>query len=179
MSEEKLKDSYTALANQSAFEKIYLQYYPLLLVYGKAIVHDEALVEDTIQELFVAFWKKGEDLNTKSSLENYLLVSLRNNLIRKLKANKTVELNMDLAETDTSQNEILDREARLNNLIEKLPARQREVIFLRYFKNKSYQEIADLLGISYQVARNFSYRAIQFLRKNMKSLYSIFLSLTL
>jgi len=161
------------MPESSTFEKIYLHFFPLLMVYGKTITKDEALVQDTIQELFVALWKKGEDLNTKSSLENYLFVSLRNNLIRKIRNIKTVEFDIDMAEKEAIPSELLQREVRLSALIEKLPPRQREVIFLRYFKDKSYQEIADLLGISYQVARNFSYRAIQFLRKHRKKLHSL------
>ena len=135
------------------------------------------MVEDAIQELFVALWEKRVDFNAIQSLENYLLISLRNNLIRSQKKLRTVEITMDVSEPQTPDLTKLDREARLAKLIEKLPTRQREVIFLRYYKNKSYQEIADILGIQYQVARNFSYRAIQVLRKSMKKLSSIVVSL--
>jgi RNA polymerase sigma factor (sigma-70 family) len=146
------------------------------LVYGKTISINEQLIEDTIQELFLKLWQRQENLLIRSSLENYLLVSFRNNLIRKLKTLSTHNLEIDLV--DISESNInIEQEKKLETYLNQLPTRQREVIFLRYYKNKSYQEIAEMLDISYQVARNFSYRAIKFLKKNMKNLYSLMLAL--
>ena len=163
--------------DKKQFEEIYLKYYPMLMVYGRTLSEDKPLIEDTIQELFLTIWQKKNTLLIKSSLDTYLLVAFRNNLIRKLKPQKSNDL--ELEETEEEENEILlAKEEELKVLLEKLPPRQKEVIFLRYYKDKSYQEIADILGISYQVARNFSYRAIKFLKKNMKHLYSVIISLT-
>ncbi|MCR9286157.1 MAG: sigma-70 family RNA polymerase sigma factor [Bacteroidetes bacterium] len=162
--------------DKKQFEEIYLKYYPILLVYGKTISINEQLIEDTIQELFLKLWQRQENLLIRSSLENYLLVSFRNNLIRKLKTLSTHNLEIDLV--DISESNInIEQEKKLETYLNQLPTRQREVIFLRYYKNKSYQEIAEMLDISYQVARNFSYRAIKFLKKNMKNLYSLMLAL--
>lgn len=152
--------------DKQTFEKIYLQYYPVLLVYGKAIVADETIIEDTIQELFLYIWHKQDDLLSKNSVENYLLVAFRNNLIRNLK-NRTQKKHY-IPNTDSVSETLLEKEKELQTLLEALPTRQKEVLFLRYYKNKSYQEIADTLGINYQVARNFSYRAIKFLKKHIK-----------
>lgn len=158
------------MENPKEFEAIYLKYYPQLFVYGKSFCAHEQLIEDTIQELFLALWQKQNALLFTSSLENYLYVSFRNNLIRKLKAQQTILFSdtFDEAELET-ENELQSfKEKNLSKLLQKLPARQREVLFLRYYKNQSYHEIADTLGISYQVARNFAYRAIKFLKKRMK-----------
>ena len=162
--------------DKKQFEEIYLKYYPILLVYGKTISINEQLIEDTIQELFLKLWQRQENLLIRSSLENYLLVSFRNNLIRKLKTLSTHNLEIDLVDISES-NLNIEQEKKLETYLNQLPTRQREVIFLRYYKNKSYQEIAEMLDISYQVARNFSYRAIKFLKKNMKNLYSLMLAL--
>lgn len=144
--------------DKQTFEKIYLEYYPVLLVYGKAIVADETWVEDAIQELFLHLWQKEQQLLITSSLENYLLVSLRNNLIRKAKKQKksnTIPVSIDLEVSE----KLLEKEQELQTLLKKLPTRQKEVLFLRYYKNKSYQEIADTLGISYQKVKPSDYSA--------------------
>ena len=68
------------MPNTNNFEELYLKYYPTLMVYGKTITVDEQIIEDTIQELFITIWQKGENLTIKSSFENYLFVAFRNNL---------------------------------------------------------------------------------------------------
>ncbi|MFT5167773.1 MAG: RNA polymerase sigma factor (sigma-70 family) [Saprospiraceae bacterium] len=157
------------MANAKVFEKLYLKYYPVLLVYGKTITRNEQLVEDTIQELFIALWQKWDELSFKSSLENYLLVAFRNNLIRELKALSLAALTPDIFK-ETEKEPSIEKEEKLSILLEQLPPRQKEVLFLRYYKSKSYQEISEILGITYQVARNFSYRALKFLKKNSEML---------
>lgn len=135
---------------------------------------NEQLIEDTIQELFLMIWQKGENLVIKSSFENYLFVAFRNNLIRKIKKQGLSELNFDLpSEIEETPN--FENEKQLKDWLEKLPPSQKEVIFLRYYQNKSYLEIAEILDISYQVARNFAYRGIKFLKKNMKRMHNVLL----
>ena len=164
--------------DKNKFEELYLHYYPMLMVYGKSIANDEALIEDTIQELFLTLWQKRNTFLVKTTLDTYLFVAFRNNLIRKLKQRTKKEI-YDIPDTAIDEPIALDLEktANLRQLLEKLPPRQKEVLYLRYYKNKSYQEIAEILGISYQVARNFSYRAIKFLKKHMKHLSSVLLSI--
>lgn len=156
---------------KNQFEKIYLKYFPILLVFGKTITKDEQIIEDTIHDLFAQIWSQKVDLSKKESVENYLIISLRNNLIRKLKKGTFNPINKDLI--DLKEEGSIDTETRLLALLEKIPPRQKEVLFLRYYKGKSYQEIAKMLGITYQVARNFSYRAIKFLKKNLTNLHTI------
>ena len=155
---------------------MYLKYYPILLVYGKTISNDEPIIEDTIQELFLGLWERRDNLFIKSTLETYLFVAFRNNLIRKLKANPKRDLKIELIDIEQPE-AIHQKEQQLKTLLNKLPPRQKEVVFLRYYKNKSYREIAEILNISYQVARNFSYRAIRYLKKNFKHIHSIVLSI--
>lgn len=166
------------MKDQKTFESIYMKYYPVLMVYGKNISNDEQLIEDAIQELFITLWKKREDLVFHSSFKSYLFVAFRNNLIRKVKENKLEEISSDIVEEPLEEKDF-ENEKKLKILLEKLPPRQKEVLFLRYYQNKSYLEIAEMLGISYQVTRNFSYRAIKFLKKKMKNLPLVVLSIAL
>ncbi len=147
----------------SSFEAIYIKYYAGLMTYGKVITVNKQMIEDAIQEIFLDFWKNNHDLDSKHSLENYLFVCFRNRLIKKLNSFKIVELKFDIPDTKDT-NPYLALEETLGIFINQLPTHQKEVIYLRYYKDKSYQEIADILGIKYQVARNFSYRGIKSLK---------------
>jgi RNA polymerase sigma factor (sigma-70 family) len=87
-------------------------------------------------------------------------------LIKKLNRFKIIELQTDLPDVPSNQ-EIDPVENSLIHFIDQLPSHQKEVIYLRYYKDKSFHEIAQILGIKYQVARNFSYRGIKFLRNKI------------
>ena len=165
--------------DEKKFEALYLEYYPRLMVYGSIIADNEGVIEDTIQELFAELWRKKEGLLIKSSLDAYLFVSFRNNLIKKAKKQAFVELDFDLADEsfDPLPPEDSASEKELRRWIVKLPPSQREVLYLRYYENMSYLEISEMLEINYQVARNFSYRALKFLKKKMKSLQVVLFSI--
>jgi len=162
------------MTTRKTFKQTYLKYSPQLMAYGKTITHDEQLIEDVIQELFLNLWQKRTELLFTSSFDHYIFVSFRNNLIRQHKALLKVRTTT-LVEQAIEVEETIDlqRKKQLTLLLKKLPDRQREVLFLRYYKNKSYLEISEILGISYQVSRNFSYRATQFLKKHFKEMYPI------
>jgi len=46
-----------------------------------------------------------------------------------------------------------------------LPARQREVIFLKYYNNLSYEEIAGIMGIEQDSVYKLTYKALEKLQK--------------
>lgn len=160
------------MEDAKTFERVYLKYYPQLVVYGRTICSQEELIEDTIQELFLVLWQKNRRLIFTSSIESYLFASFRNNLVRKLKQYQALGFDYHFTADSNTESEIqYAKEKRLHLLLQKLPARQREVLFLRYYKNQSYQEIAENLDISYQVARNFAYRGIKWLKSKMKDFH--------
>ena len=159
------------MKNKHQIESLYLKYYPELMVYGKTLTTNQQLIEDTIQDLFLTLWQKSQSLMFKNSIENYIFISFRNNLIRKIKKEQTIRIKQQLFILPDSDNTFIEaKEEILNDFLQKLPARQKEVLFLRFYKNKSFLEIAELLGISYQVARNFSYRAIKQLKRKFSEI---------
>ena len=61
-----------------------------------------------------------------------------------------------------------EKSAALQMAIDKLPPRQREAIYLKYYNNLSGAEIAQVMGISHQTARTTLMNALTNLRKEMK-----------
>src|SRR5687768_3370984 len=68
-----------------AYSRLYEEYYRRLNNYGYKFTRDVALIEDTIQDLFVKLWTNRETLSTPPSVKNYLYKALRHSLFRKLK----------------------------------------------------------------------------------------------
>jgi RNA polymerase sigma-70 factor (ECF subfamily) len=48
--------------------------------------------------------------------------------------------------------------------LERLSSRQKEIIYLKYYQNLSYEEVSEIMNINYQVARNLLYQAIKSLK---------------
>jgi RNA polymerase sigma factor (sigma-70 family) len=51
--------------------------------------------------------------------------------------------------------------------VRQLPARQQEIVFLRFFEKLSYEQISDVTGLDYQVLRNTIYRSVKTLQKQL------------
>lgn len=182
-----------AAGDIAAIASIYEQTYRSLFFYGLQIAgtHQQYLVEGTIQDLFIWLAKNYQKVAAIDHLEAYLYQSIRRNLQQHLqaeqlknKAFKRYQLRtkpnqptaVDSPEkTFISQEEIASTKTFLTKHLNQLPSYQKEVLYLRFFENRSYKEIAALLSINSQVARNYVFRALSHLRKSMgKLLFLIF-----
>jgi RNA polymerase sigma factor (sigma-70 family) len=109
----------------------------------------------------------------------YLIKSLRGKLLRIVKKQKNISwevINPDLPcfEFCFSQDENLslshsqnEQQELLLKSLNALPARQKEIIYLRFFNGMSYLEIAEIMSVNYQVVRNYACKAIKTLRKKV------------
>ena len=163
--------------NSFSFELIYKKHYELLYNYGLNIVKEKAIVEDAIQELFIKIWKRKEKLGDVHSIRFYLLVSYRRLLLKKIvKAKKLLmdELNENNDVTVDSFEQVLitnqsntETKKLLAKNIGKLSPRQKEIIYLKFYKSLSYQEISVIMGINNQSVRNLIFEAIRNLKEHL------------
>jgi len=157
--------------SRTSFEYIYNQNFERLLNYGLKITPDQYLVEDQIQDLFIYLWKKKEGLDIKISIPVYLIWSLRNRMLKSLKVQKNIELNNEIdIPNENDSLEQMEKIAQLNNAVDKLPLKQREVIYLKYFQNLDGEEISKIMGITLGSTYNIMSRAIAKLRENIPAL---------
>lgn len=178
---QRLKDGH-----DDALERIYREHVDALLRYGGQFSMDASLIEDCIHDLFVELWRNRKGLGRNDNIRPYLLVALRRKLIRQLKRlqrtqneNETNEIEF-LAEPAIDE-AIIDREISADNAkvlkqaMTRLSKRQREVLYLKYFEEMSYEDICEALGINYQSVRNLASTGIKALRKYLTVLWIIFL----
>ncbi|HKI87594.1 MAG TPA: sigma-70 family RNA polymerase sigma factor, partial [Draconibacterium sp.] len=112
------------------------------------------------------------------NLKFYLILALKRNLIRKLKKNRKLlrynspsELMFEpeyCIEKKIIEQET-DNEVSLGvfNALKKLPAKQKEAIYLRFNESLEYNEIAELLNISVESVRKQVYRALKKIRESL------------
>lgn len=177
-----------AKGDAHAIADIYQYTYSNLYYFGIQIAgaHQQTLVEGTIQDFFIWLAKNYQKINLEDNFEAYLYHSIRRNIQQQLQAKQTkaktqlryLQRNAPNLETQQASPEVaylaqeqkaLDK-AQVDALMQDLPTYQKEVLYLRFYENRNYKEIADILSINAQVARNYVFRAIKALRKKLLSL---------
>jgi RNA polymerase sigma factor (sigma-70 family) len=160
--------------DRNAFEKIFREMHPGLLQYGTRICPDRELLEDAIQDLFLEIWQSRSNASVLS-VKAYLLKALKYKLFRMMKAAPGKNL-QTLDEQDigfsfshdhllVQKEEEKIRSHKLQQALETLPARQREIVYLRIYQGLEYAEISEIMAINYQVARNLFYQSMKTLRQ--------------
>ncbi|MDN5213520.1 sigma-70 family RNA polymerase sigma factor [Fulvivirgaceae bacterium BMA12] len=163
--------------NRQAFKLIYYTYYQHLFNYGLKLSGHTDITEDCIQDLFLKLWKNKKNLGDVNSIKAYLFKSFRRILIDLIKSDKKnnnvidlpaeydVHLSVEeiLIKNESSQQQLTSLEKALNNLSK----RQKEIIYLCFFKGMSYMEITEVIPIKYQTVRNCMHEAVKILRKHV------------
>ncbi|MGF7215283.1 RNA polymerase sigma-70 factor (ECF subfamily) [Spirosoma lacussanchae] len=165
------------LGSQPAYSFMYEKYARMLYNYGYKIAQNRQLTEDCLQDLFLTILETRERLGHTDSIKFYLMRSLRREIVRKLNAQHRFA---DNAEHDVDfKVEFLYEPTWLDSQISKerseavlrelnqLPARQKEALFLKFFDNLSYEEIAGIMGIETTSAYKVIYKGIAALQKRM------------
>lgn len=166
----------------AAFQRIYFNHYQFLFQYAWNISKDDHVSSDAIQDLFSDLWHSRKNLSEAVSVKAYLLSSLRRRVLLKLKqirrkqvlALEFFTLHPDI---EFSPEMIMIREegdffrrSMVKEALNQLSKRQKEVIYLRFYQDISYQEVAKVMGINYQSVLNYYQAALKKLRDNPKLL---------
>lgn len=167
-----------------AWERIFKLFYKDLYGYGIKLSARPELTKDCIHELFVVLWERREYLDEVGSVKAYLLASLRRSLLKKIrkkrkhfvewdgKVHAAVDIQFSPEDVIIRDEMKADKRAALYKALDSLPDRQKEVLYLKYFNGMSYDEIEEILAISYQSIRNHIYRAVKRLREIMEDQFS-------
>ena len=166
--------------NQQAFDYIFEKYIRLLYSYGHKLTAKATLVEDCIQDLFVELWEKKHLLSSTNSIKYYLFKSLRRKLIRALEKERHVlgqvafqeDYPFDITFSHEAQlisNQITEAQYQgLTEALTTLSKRQKEVIYLRYFSNLSYEEVAAIMGLNLNSTYKIVSKAIHTLKQHLR-----------
>lgn len=182
-----------AKGDAQAIEQIYRRCFQKLFHYGIQVLGSQYSqeVEDVIQEFFIWLAQNHQKMATVRNFEVYMFQSVRRNLYAKVQTaqQKKESFERYLRRTTPLQENSADspeklfikveeqkqRSTLIQTELDKLPPYQREILYLRYFTNKSYKEIASILNISDQVAYNYVSKAIKKLKKQLVTFALLFL----
>jgi len=154
------------MTETARFEEIYREYYPKVSGYIHNHVNNPEDAEDLCSEVFRKAWEH-LDAESRSGFSSFIYTITRNTVFDYFRTRREYsELPEDLAVQDNMGEKLLHDEtlSRLAAALKTLPETQRELIVLRYYRNKTLQEIAELMDLSYGVTKRQHKAALDALR---------------
>lgn len=159
--------------SKTAFNELYAIYSRPLISNLLKILKNENLAEEILQETFIALWEHRHSIDSERSALGYLIRTSANKTKdlfrravhdRKMRAYfyPVIESGYEPIEAGLYKKE---NEALLNQLIDRLPAKQKEVYRLCKIEGLSYKEVSQLLGISEATVNSHILRANTALKK--------------
>ena len=183
--DRELWDSFKA-GDDRAFSQSYETYADLLFSYGMRFTSNREIVRDTLQELFIKLYKNRKNLSTTDHIKFYLFCAFRHQLQNEL---AKVIPSVDITECETTftldqsaldqliyDEKELNRQKKLNQLLNDLPVRQKMVIQYRFIEGLKYEEIAQLMDMNYQSVHNLLQRALNKIREEWQDDKSLLLT---
>lgn len=155
--------------SETAFNTLYFAYSKALYKKINAIVKDESVADELLQDLFLKIWEKRADLKPEHSFTAFLY-TIANNLVydyfRKVAKDKRLQERLLINAVDyylhTEEN-MMDKETggMIAQAIAGLSDQRRKVFTLCKIEGRSYQETADMLGISVATVNTHMVNAIR------------------
>lgn len=170
--------------DRPSYNRLIQKYSNPLFNFGYRFCQDRNIVKDCIQELFLEIWDKRSRLNKPVSVKWYLFKALRNRIFReqaRWTRNQPVEesyrflLEFNIEEKMIDDAQSLELALKMKRVLERLPPRQREIIYLRFYENLDFEAIAQVMGISRQSVHNLLQKAYNSIRQK----WAVLLLLTL
>ena len=162
--------------SQPAFDELFNKYYQNLCEFSYHIVKNKSCAEEIVADVFANIWIKRKKIKIKTKLSSYLYRSTKNTSISYLRKNKVqFEPLFDsrdfIAKPDAQPDRAIiknENKLRLDNLLNILPERNKEIFVLHRFSGLKYVEIADIVGISVKTVEKHMSKSLKLLRETYK-----------
>lgn len=105
----------------------------------KKYIYDTMTIEDIMQDVYVKFLKKIQDIKLDQNIKSYLTTIARNASIDYLRKNRPVELNDDVIYEAYDRSNVGEEYLWL---IEMLPSKEKEIVYLHVIEEQTFKDIA-------------------------------------
>ncbi|MDO9615297.1 MAG: RNA polymerase sigma-70 factor [Bacteroidota bacterium] len=156
-------------SNEGVFELVFNFYYSGLVVYADQIIKNTTISEDIVQSVFMKLWENRETIDIRS-FRSYFIQCVKNRCIDHLRSqqvknkfdNRAPESDLLVMDEDlwtkTELSELIEQS------VESLPPRCREIFRMSRYENLKIAEIADQLKISKRTVETQISKALKILR---------------
>ena len=169
--------------DQKAFDTLFRRYYPMLCAYGHRFLDLED-AEEIVEDSLLWIWENRETLVIESSLNSYLFKMVYRRALNKLahidatqRADTRFYEEMQEMLQDTDYYQIEELAKRIEDAVAALPESYREAFVMHRFRDMSYKEIAETLGVSPKTIDYRIQQALKQLRVDLKDYLPLLLPL--
>lgn len=158
---------------EEEFERIVREYQDKVFRLALSMLGERAAAEEAAQETLVRVWKGLGGFRAESSLSTWIYSITRNTCLSALRRGQTRTVSLDEA---APRREVERCEAArwyaaespdAGQLLERLPAKYRQVAALFYMQEKSYDEVALMLGLPVGTVKTYLFRARKTLAEDL------------
>ncbi len=161
--------------NKDIFVHIYRTHYYNLCYFTFKIIGDSEVAKELVQDTFLAVWEKRKQLKSPNAIQSYIYKALKNRALDYLKHQKVVRRwleeanNIDLTNVANSDEEISedDLSHAIDQSVDNLPSKCKMIFKMSRNEGLTYNEIADLQGISVKTVETQMRRAFTKLRDTL------------
>ena len=155
-----------------AVTQLYAAHYVSLVRLASLLVGHSGEAEEIVQDAFVAMHRRWRRLRDPDKALSYLRASVvngaRSSHRRRAVADRhaTASAGAHVGVEPSAEHHAMSADTRAHVLraLDRLPARQREVLVLRYYSDLSENDIAEALGISRGAVKSHAFRGVAALR---------------
>jgi RNA polymerase sigma factor (sigma-70 family) len=170
--------------DEEAFSFFYQFFINDLYAYGKGLCAESEWVKDVIQDVFLKVYFNEKDYLSLAHFKYFLLKSVKNklyNLYKSKSFSATTSISgegLKFTIAATILDDIINSEDKLiikqkiEALLSKLTARQKEVIYLRFIQELDYPQIAEMLNMNVASVRKLVSRSLKRLKDDQHLLFT-------
>lgn len=164
------------VGNQIAFNELYKRYVNRLYGFALTIVKSPELAEDVVHDVFVKVWEKAADIDPALSFQSWIFTITRNQLLNTIKRSSTekrilaeiLAQTIPISDYTNESHQSNETAVLLNEAITKLPNKRRHIFVLCKYHGFSYQEAAEMLGITESTVNSQMVKALRFIKEYME-----------
>lgn len=161
--------------DRAAFEALFRTYAEPLCAFAEQYTQSPEIAEELVQDLFFKIWKNRSQWSPTVSVKSYLYTAARNLALDYLKHERVVETWKEETLQERPAPEAPDERLHRDQLrqavqeaIEELPDRPRQVFKLSRRHGLTYREIGRVLDLSIKTVETYMRRAFRSLRERLE-----------
>jgi RNA polymerase sigma factor (sigma-70 family) len=168
--------------DEVAYTRLMQKYSRPLFNYGFRICQDKDFLKDCIQDVFLELWNRRLKISSTPAVKYYLFKAVRLRIFREqskwnrgepIDENYEFIVEFNIESKMITHLETLELSTRIKQVLNALPPRQREIMYLRFYENLDFDNISQIMEISKQSVHNLLQKAY----KNFRSEWLILITL--
>jgi RNA polymerase sigma-70 factor (ECF subfamily) len=158
---------------EEEFERIVREYQDKVFRLALSMLGERAAAEEAAQETLVRVWKGLGGFRAESSLSTWIYSIARNTCLTALRRGRVRTASLD----DVAPRREVERRTATGwygaespdaaELLKRLPVKYRQVAALFYMQEKSYDEVASMLGLPVGTVKTYLFRARKTLAEDL------------